>query len=126
MLEFFLPLGNIDFNEQKRLLGSILAKMKPHFQSLKIASGIELEDNVSIEIIEARNERHIFSFRFESIPIIQSSKSPPRHASPNMGERLPLEPSEQKTMAYFDGINDGGSIGNNVVNNLGGMLCVIL
>jgi len=43
-----------------------------------------------------------------------------------VGERLPLEPSEQKTMAYFDGINDGGSIGNNVVNNLGGMLCVIL
>ncbi|KAG5133863.1 hypothetical protein JHK82_025051 [Glycine max] len=111
VLEFFLPPGITDFNEQKRLLGSILATMKPHFQSLKIASGIELEENASIEIIEARNER--VNLRFESIPITQSSKSPPRHASPNVGEGLPLEPSEQKIMAYFDGINDGGSLGDN-------------
>ena len=87
--------------------------MKPHFKSLKISFGDELKDNASIEIIEARNERHIFSFRFEFIPITQSSKSPPRHASPNVGEGLPLEPSDQKTMAYFDGINDGGSLGHN-------------
>ena len=126
MLEFFLPLGNLDFNEQKRLLGSILAKMKPHFQSLKIAYGIELQDNVSIEIIEARNEKHIFSFRFDSIPITQSSKSPPRHALPNVAERLPLEPSKHKIMAYFDDINDGGSISHNAVSSLGGMLCFIL
>ncbi|KAH1151946.1 hypothetical protein GYH30_045438 [Glycine max] len=111
VLEFFLPPGITDFNEQKRLLGSILATMKPHFQSLKIASGVELEGNASIEIIDARNER--VHLRFESIPITQSSKSPPRHTSPNMGEGLPLEPSEPKIMAYFDGINDGGSLGDN-------------
>ncbi|TKY45200.1 NLP6 protein [Spatholobus suberectus] len=111
VLEFFLPPRITDFNEQKTLLGSILATMKPHFQSLKIAAGVELEENGSIEIIQARNER--VHLRFESIPITQSSKSPPRHASPNMGEGLPLEPSEQQIMAYFDHINDGGNLGDN-------------
>ncbi|KAK7380317.1 hypothetical protein VNO78_32825 [Psophocarpus tetragonolobus] len=111
VLEFFLPPRITDFNEQKRLLGSILATMKPHFQSLKIASGVELEENGSIEIIEAISER--VYLRFESIPITQSSTSPPRHASPNKGEELPLESSEQQIMAYFDGINDGRNLGDN-------------
>ncbi|KAL2334721.1 hypothetical protein Fmac_015934 [Flemingia macrophylla] len=111
VLEFFLPPKMTDFNEQKRLLGSILATMKPHFQGLKIAAGVELGENGSIEIIEAINER--VHLRFESIPIAQSSKSPPRHASPHMGEGLPLEPPEQQIMAYFDDINDGGSLGDN-------------
>ncbi|RDY05172.1 Protein NLP7, partial [Mucuna pruriens] len=112
VLEFFLPPRITDFNEQKSLLGSILATMKSHFQSLKIAAGVELEENGSVEIIEARNER--VHLRFESIPITQSSKSSlPRHASPIVGEELPLEPLEQQIMAYFDDINDGGSLGDN-------------
>ncbi|KAK8470333.1 hypothetical protein PHAVU_004G114100 [Phaseolus vulgaris] len=110
VLEFFLPPRITDFNEQKRLLGSILATMKPHFQSLKIAAGVELEQNCSIEIIEARKEG--VQLRFESIPITQSSKSPPRHASPNMGERLPPAPSEQQIMVDFDDINDGKNLGD--------------
>ncbi|QCD94827.1 hypothetical protein DEO72_LG5g2916 [Vigna unguiculata] len=111
VLEFFLPPRVTDFNEQKSLLGSILATMKPHFQSLKIAAGVELEQNCSIEIIEARKERvHLW---FESIPITQSSKSSPRHASPNMGERLPLEPSEQQITTDFDDLNDGRNLGDN-------------
>nr|KYP62016.1 hypothetical protein KK1_016532 [Cajanus cajan] len=111
VLEFFLPPMITDFNEQKSLLGSILATMKPHFQSFKIAAGVELEENGSVEIVEAINER--VHLRFESIPITQSSKSPPRHALPNMGEALPPEPSEQQIMAYCDDINDGGSLGDN-------------
>ncbi|CAJ1952790.1 unnamed protein product [Sphenostylis stenocarpa] len=111
VLEFFLPPRITDFNEQKSLLGSILATMKPRFQSLKIAAGAEFEENCSVEIIEARKER--VDLRFESIPITHSSNSPPRHASPNMGEKLQLEPPEQEIMANFDAINDGRSLGDN-------------
>ncbi|XP_047161644.1 protein NLP6-like [Vigna umbellata] len=111
VIEFFLPPRITEFNEQKTLLRSILATMKPHFQSLKIAAGVELEQNFSIEIIEPRKERvHLW---FESIPITQSTMSPPRHASPNMGERLPLEPSEQQITTDFDDINDGRNLGDN-------------
>ncbi|KAJ1399216.1 RWP-RK domain [Sesbania bispinosa] len=112
VLEFFLPPQITDFNEQKSLLGSILATMKHHFQSLKVASGVELEEDGSIEIIETINGRAHLSL--ESIPITSSAKSPPRHdASPNIGEGVPLDPSEQQLMTYFDDINDGGNLGDN-------------
>ncbi|XP_027358686.1 protein NLP7-like isoform X2 [Abrus precatorius] len=111
VLEFFLPSRITDFNEQKNLLGSILATMKPHFQSLKIAAGVELEEEGSIEIIEAINKR-VF-LRLESIPITHSSKSPPRlDVSPNMREMVPLHPSEQQIGTFLDDINDGGSFGD--------------
>lgn len=109
VLEFFLPPRVTDFHEQKTLLGSILASVKQHFQSLKIASGVELE-NCSIEIVEATIER--VHTRFESIPIAPSIKSPTRHdTSPNMGEEEPQDPSEQQMLMYCNDINDGGSLG---------------
>lgn len=112
VLEFFLPPSITDLHEQKTLLGSMLATMKQHFQSLKIAAGIELEENGLIEIIEATNER--VHSRLESIPIDQSIKSPPRtDASPNMGEEVPDDPSEQQIMMYCDDINDGGNLVDN-------------
>ncbi|KAL5139707.1 Protein NLP7 [Glycine soja] len=111
VLEFFLPPRITDFHEQKTLLGSILAIMKQHFQSLKIASGVELEDG-SIEIIEATIER--VHTRHESIPIAPSIKSPPRlDTSPNMGEEVPQDPSEQQILMYCNDMNDGRSLGKN-------------
>nr|XP_027189455.1 protein NLP7 isoform X2 [Cicer arietinum] len=104
VLEFFLPPNITEFHEQKTLLGSILAIMKQHFQSLKIAAGVELGEDGSIEIIEAMDESvHI---RIESIPIVQSIKSPPRpDASPNMEEdKVPQDPSD------IQGENIGGNI----------------
>ncbi|XP_058769804.1 protein NLP7-like [Vicia villosa] len=103
VLEFFLPPGITEFHEQKTLLGSILATMKQHFQSLSIAVGVELEENGSVEIIEATDEG--IRVRIESIPIAQSIKSPPiPDASPNMEEELPHDPLE------IHGENLGGSI----------------
>ncbi|RDY03648.1 Protein NLP7 [Mucuna pruriens] len=113
VLEFFLPPRVADSCEQKTLLGSILATMKQHFQSLKLASGVELEDR-SIEIIEATIER--VHTRLESIPIAPSIKSPPRHdTSPNMVEEVP---SEQQILMYCNDINDGGSLGDNAGVNI--------
>lgn len=108
VLEFFLPPRITDFHEQKTLLASILATMKQHFQSLKIASGVELEDG-SVEIIEATIER--IHTRLESIPIAPSIRSPPRpDTSPNMEEEVPLDPSEQHILMYCNGTNHGSNL----------------
>ncbi|KAH1191163.1 hypothetical protein AAZX31_20G147300 [Glycine max] len=116
VLEFFLPPRITHIHEQKTLLGSILAIMKQHFQSLHIASGVEPEDG-SIEIIEATIER--VHTRLESIPIASSIKSPPRpDTSPNMGEEVPQDPSEQQILMYCNDINNGGSLGENAARNI--------
>ncbi|KAI4351722.1 hypothetical protein L6164_006049 [Bauhinia variegata] len=117
ILEFFLPPRIIDFYEQKTLLGSILATMKQHFQSLKIANGAELEEYGSIEIIEATNES-VYS-RFESIPISQSANSPPGPAiSLKRGEMVPLDSSEQQIMMYFDDIKGEGTLVDSTGGNV--------
>lgn len=114
VLEFFLPPMITDFCEQKSLLGSILETMKQHFRSLKLASGVELEEDGSIEIVEIVNGRAHLSL--ESVPISQYAKSPTTHddASPNMGEGVPLDPSQQQMMLMnSDYMNDGGCLGDN-------------
>ncbi|XP_047337863.1 protein NLP6-like [Impatiens glandulifera] len=68
ILEFFLPLDMRDSREQQTVLDSILVTMKRHFQSLKVASGKELEEaGRCIEIIKApldeRNESELESFQ---------------------------------------------------------------
>ncbi|CAL0300713.1 unnamed protein product [Lupinus luteus] len=111
VLEFFMPPRITDFHEQKTLLGSILGTMKQHFQSLKIAAGVGLEENGLIEIIEATNEGVCFTL--ESIPIDRSTKSPLRpDSSPNIVEEIPEDPSEQQIMMYCNDINDGEDFGD--------------
>ncbi|XVF10374.1 hypothetical protein REPUB_Repub07fG0177300 [Reevesia pubescens] len=110
VLEFFLPLAIADSNEQHILLGSILATMKQHFQSLKVASGAELEeDEESFEIIEASTDKRLDS-RLESIPIPPTVKSPPgTNTSPNIVE-LQLDSSKQQLTMNFDTAIDGGNV----------------
>ncbi|XP_045815559.1 protein NLP7-like isoform X1 [Trifolium pratense] len=114
VLEFFLPPSISEFSEHKALLGSILAMMKQNFQSLKVASGFELGEDGSIEIVEILNGR--VHLRLESVPIIQSEKLSTRHddASPNMDEGvLPLDPLQHKIITSFDDINDRGILDDN-------------
>ncbi|XVE64652.1 hypothetical protein DITRI_Ditri07aG0117800 [Diplodiscus trichospermus] len=110
VLEFFLPSAITDCNEQQTLLGSILATMKQHFQSLKVASRTELEeDEGSIEIVEASSDGRIDS-RLESIPTPPSVKSPPgTNTSPNRGE-LQLDSLKQQLTVNFNPATDGGNI----------------
>lgn len=110
ILEFFLPPDIKDSYEQRTLLGSILATMKQHFQSLKVASGVEYEeDEGSIEIIEASVDRKLIS-RFESIQL-QSVRSPPGpNALPKGGELPQLDLSEQQLLVRFDTNYDGGNV----------------
>ncbi|KAL4296880.1 hypothetical protein GQ457_12G012050 [Hibiscus cannabinus] len=113
VLEFFLPPAIVDHNEQHMLLSSILATMKQHFQSLKVASGAELEeDEGSIEIIEASSLE-----RLESIPFHPSVKSPlENNPSPDRGERQ-LDSSKQQLTSNFDPAIRGGDTVASVRNN---------
>ncbi|MED6122961.1 hypothetical protein PIB30_044876 [Stylosanthes scabra] len=93
VLEFFLPPRITDFNEQKTLLGSILAIMKQHFQSLKIASGVELEQHSSIEIIEATTEGDP---SLQKIIMCRNDGGSIGDQIPSLETKNPKKPSERK------------------------------
>ncbi|KAJ6714306.1 PROTEIN NLP8 [Salix viminalis] len=76
VLEFFLPPSITGSHEWKTLLGSILAIMKQDFQSLKVASGMDLEEEEGfVEMIQVSTNGKL-DLRLESIQIIQPTKSP--------------------------------------------------
>ncbi|KAI9173961.1 hypothetical protein LWI28_009389 [Acer negundo] len=110
ILEFFLPPVITDIYEQQALLGSILATMKQHFQSLKVASGIKLEDDEGcIEIIQASADKKLNS-TVESIRIPHSVKSPTgRNVLPNGEELVRPDLSEQHITVNYDANNGGGT-----------------
>ncbi|XP_050227224.1 protein NLP7-like [Mercurialis annua] len=91
VLEFFLPTTISDSFQQKALLGSILATMKPHFQSLKVASGMDLDEEEGfVEIIRtSANGRVDLSLEYVRIP--QSPKSPPD------ANALPIEDTQMQS-----------------------------
>ncbi|XP_016651292.1 PREDICTED: protein NLP6-like isoform X3 [Prunus mume] len=68
ILEFFLPPSITDSYEQLTLLGSLLAIIKNHFQSLKVASGIILEEEGLVEMVQASTNKGLDS-RLECIRI---------------------------------------------------------
>nr|VDD40265.1 unnamed protein product [Brassica oleracea] len=71
ILEFFLPSTITDDQEQDSLLGSLLVTMKEHFQSLRVASGVDFgedDDKLSFEIIQALPDKKVRS-KIESIRV---------------------------------------------------------
>ncbi|KAG8484260.1 hypothetical protein CXB51_023656 [Gossypium anomalum] len=109
VLEFFLPSAIVDSNEQRTLLGSILATMKQHFRSLKVASGAKLEESEGfIQIIEASSDERHDSI-LESVPIPPSVKSTPGiNTSPD--RELQLDSSQQHLTMNVDPATTGGSV----------------
>ncbi|TYI66259.1 hypothetical protein E1A91_D09G211400v1 [Gossypium mustelinum] len=109
VLEFFLPSAIVDSNEQRTLLGSMLATMKQHFRSLKVASGDKFEETEGfIQIIEASSDERHDSI-LESVPIPPSVKSPPGiNTSPD--RELQLDSSRQYLTMNLDPATTGGSI----------------
>ena len=118
ILEFFLPPSITDLYEQQILLGSLLEMMKQHFQSLKIASGIELEGEVSVEIIQVSSDGIVDS-RLESVQITQSMKSPPGPDSLHIVEDMvQLDSSKQQLMVHLNDTNNKGIVASNAGGRL--------
>ncbi|GMI96247.1 NIN like protein 7 [Hibiscus trionum] len=109
VLEFFLPSAIVDSSELQTLLGSMLATMKQHFRSLKVASGAELEEDEGfIQIIEASSDERLETI-LDSIPIPSSVKSPPGiNTSPN--RELQLDSLQQQLTMNLDPATTGGSV----------------
>ncbi|RVW14881.1 Protein NLP7 [Vitis vinifera] len=107
ILEFFLPPSITDSRDQQTLLDSLLATMKQHFQSLRVASGKEFEEEEkSVEIIKLPMNGKLDS-RLESIQISQSTPSPPGpDILPSRGEMQQLDSTKHQLMVEFDAIKD--------------------
>lgn len=116
ILEFFLPPSIRDMCEQRNFLGSMLATIKEHFRSLRVASGIRFEEEVFVEIIQASTEG--LDSRLECIQISGSQESPP---GPNiltsLGETGELDLSKHQVVEDFCAANDGSAIRDNGSNS---------
>ncbi|MFS8003348.1 putative transcription factor Nin-like family [Helianthus anomalus] len=86
ILEFFLPPNMVDCKDQQTMLSSLLASMKQHFRSLKVASGEEIgEDGRFVEIIKASVNGENIDSGIQSIRLSESviSNGGPFIAGPN-------------------------------------------
>ncbi|KAG7031068.1 Protein NLP7 [Cucurbita argyrosperma subsp. argyrosperma] len=100
ILEFFLPPSLVDYQEQKTLLGAMMATMKQHFYTLKVASGIKLEEGGIVEVVQASRNGG-FESRLECIHI-----PPESDAMPNTGEVAALETLQQRSLMVHDAPKD--------------------
>ncbi|CAL5366796.1 unnamed protein product [Camellia sinensis] len=73
MLEFLLPPNYIEGRDPRIALVSLLTTMKQHCKSFKVASGEELGEELSIEVIDFSEDGKLYSF---SIP--QTARTPNR------------------------------------------------
>lgn len=114
ILEFFLPPTITSSGEHETFLGSLLATMKKHFKSLKVASGIGLEEEVGlIEFIQASVDG--VESRFECIQIIESP--PVLDTSPNGGEILQLNLTKEPLIVGSNAANDSNNAVYDGVDN---------
>lgn len=110
VLEFFLPPSITAAGDQQTLLDSLLATMKQHFQSLRVASGKEFEEEEkSVEIIKLPKDEKLES-RLESVRTSQSTPSPPGPDTLlSRGEMQQLDSTKHQLME-FNATKDRGNV----------------
>ncbi|KAF5729766.1 protein NLP7-like [Tripterygium wilfordii] len=112
ILEFFLPPNVKDIHEQKTLLGSLLATMRQHFETLKVASGVDLKEEAGlVEFIKVSSNGKP-DFELESITIPQSKQSlPDPNALLKGGEMTQVDSIKQQLTLNVDiGHGGGGTL----------------
>lgn len=116
ILEFFLPPSISDSRQQQIFLGSLLATIKKHFQSLRVASGTVFEEEVFVEIIQASSEG--LDSRIECIQIFQSPESPTVPTIlPNVGDMVQPDSTPHQLIEDFCAANDGSTAGQGCGSN---------
>ncbi|CAL5359379.1 unnamed protein product [Camellia sinensis] len=105
VLEFFLPPNYTKGGDPRIALVPLLTTMKKDCKSLKVASGEELGEKLSIEVLDFSEDGKLYSFQ-----IPQTAKSPIRME--NGEEMVFLDLSDQQ-LPKVDAIDTG----NNVVSN---------
>ncbi|CAL5441001.1 unnamed protein product [Camellia sinensis] len=105
VLEFFLPPNYTKGGDPRIALVPLLTTMKKDCKSLKVASGEELGEKLSIEVLDFSDDGKLYSFQ-----IPQTARSPIRME--NGEEMVFLDLSDQQ-LPKVDAIDTG----NNVVSN---------
>ncbi|KAL5726883.1 hypothetical protein ACHQM5_000128 [Ranunculus cassubicifolius] len=77
ILEFFLPPSIVELSEQLTFLDSVLATMKQHYRTLKVASGDELGAEKPVEITDTHLDNKDHDSVFTCIQITPRVGSPP-------------------------------------------------
>ncbi|XAR70149.1 hypothetical protein NMG60_11026919 [Bertholletia excelsa] len=114
ILEFFLPPSIGDSRDQRTLLDSLLATMKLHFQSLRVASGKELEEEVRcVETIKASSQAKI-NPGSKAFQLPKGVSSPSPEALPSGREMEHLDSLEPKLMNDVEPINNSGTVSSAV------------
>ncbi|KAF5936050.1 hypothetical protein HYC85_027179 [Camellia sinensis] len=91
VLEFFLRPSNTEGGDPKIALVPLLTTLKQHFRSFKVASGEELGEELSVEVIDSSKDDKLDSFE-----ISQIARSP--DMMKNGGEMDYLDLSDQQLM----------------------------
>ncbi|GMQ03918.1 hypothetical protein CsSME_00049527 [Camellia sinensis var. sinensis] len=105
VLEFFLPPNYTEGGDPRIALVPLLTTMKKDCKSLKVTSGEELGEKLSIEVLDFSDDGKLYSFQ-----IPQTARSPIRME--NGEEMVFLDLSDQQ-LPKVDAIDTG----NNVVSN---------
>ncbi|KAL7165559.1 hypothetical protein ACSBR2_041280 [Camellia fascicularis] len=110
VIEFFLP-RNIESDPVPRtLLYSILATMKQHFRNFKVASGEELGQELSIEVLKDRRLWH-------SSQICRITISTLTLVWPNVGKTVQPDATNQQLMVEADAMNSERNVVGPEQNN---------
>ncbi|THG21965.1 hypothetical protein TEA_005110 [Camellia sinensis var. sinensis] len=103
-LEFFLPPNYTEGRDLRTALVPLLTTMKQHCKSFKVASGEELGEELSIEVLDFSEDGKLYSYQ-----IPQTARSPNRMEN---GEQMDLDLFDQQ-LPKVDVVDTG----NNVVSN---------
>ncbi|CAL5359360.1 unnamed protein product [Camellia sinensis] len=105
MLEFFLPPNYIEGRDPRIALVPLLTTMKQHCKSFKVASGKELGEELSIEVLDFSEDGKLCSYQ-----IPQTARTPNRMEN---GEEMVLLDLSNQQLLEVDAVDTG----NNVVSN---------
>ncbi|CAL5440969.1 unnamed protein product [Camellia sinensis] len=106
MLEFFLPPNYIEGRDPRIALVPLLTTMKQHCKSFKVASGKELGEELSIEVLDFSEDGKLCSYQ-----IPQTARTPNRMEN---GEEMVLLDLSNQQLLEVDAVDTG----NNVVTGI--------
>ncbi|CAL5443267.1 unnamed protein product [Camellia sinensis] len=109
VLEFFLPPNYTEGRDPRIALVPLLTTMKQHCKSFKVASGEELGEESSIEVLDFSEDRKLYSYQ-----IPQTARSP--NKMENGEETVFLDLSYQQ-LPEVDAIDTGNNIVSNTEEN---------
>ncbi|KAL7187918.1 hypothetical protein ACSBR1_037875 [Camellia fascicularis] len=106
VVEFFLPPNYTEGGDPRIALVPLLTTMKQHCKSFKVASGEELGEELSIEVLDFSEDGRLYSYQ-----IPQATRSPNRMEN---GEEMVFPDLSDQQLPEVDAVDTR----NNVVSNI--------